>query len=122
MAQTRHLNHISQLCIWVSRRAIREGVRDTLKGEVCAVSSYEHLDWRTITFTTQGDLHWPTELGEHTSVVRVGDLRSQSPTVNREKVTKGRQLSNVRDFARCHGVLPLGACCIPSLSTAWSSS
>ena len=61
------------------------------------------------------------------SVVRVGDLRSQSPTVNREKVTKGRQLSNVRDFARCHGVLctsglPLGACYIPSLSTAWSSN
>ena len=66
MAQTRHLNHISQLCMWVSRRAIREGVRDTLKGEVCAVSSYEHLDWRTINFTTQGDLHWPTELGELT--------------------------------------------------------
>ena len=39
-------------------------------------------------------------LSQWSSVVRVGDLRSQSPTVNREKVTKGRQLSNVRDFAR----------------------
>jgi hypothetical protein len=46
---------------------------------------------------------------ENHSVVPVVDLRSQSPTVNREKVTKGRQQSNVRDFARCHGVLPLGA-------------
>ena len=43
------------------------------------------------------------------SVVWVGNLRSESPTVNREKVTKGRQQSNVHDFARCHGVLPLGA-------------
>jgi hypothetical protein len=39
------------------------------------------------------------------SVVPVGDLRSESLTVNREKVTIGCQQTRVRDFVRCHGVL-----------------
>jgi hypothetical protein len=41
------------------------------------------------------------------SVVLVGDLRSESLTLNCEKVTIGPQQSRVHDFVQCHGVLPL---------------
>ena len=38
------------------------------------------------------------------SVVLVADLRSQSLTVNREKVTNSRQQSNIGNFVWSHGV------------------
>ena len=38
--------------------------------------------------------------------MRVKTVVEQALTVNREKVTVGRQQSRVRDFVQCHGVLP----------------
>ena len=42
------------------------------------------------------------------SAVLVANLRSQSPTINHEKVTNSRQQSNIGNFVQSHGVLPLG--------------
>jgi hypothetical protein len=39
--------------------------------------------------------------GDYDSVVRVGCLRSRSPTENRGKVVDSRQRPNVRDFMQC---------------------